>query len=81
MFKIETEDKGGARITLLERVWLTREGKIVPNGHPDAATLYCAPGKSVLRADYEARMPPEPEPEPKAKPSKAKPRASNKAKG
>ena len=54
-FKINKSGGGGVRVTLDERVWLTRDGDLVGEGHPRAAILYCAAGRSVLRADYEAR--------------------------
>lgn len=68
-FKVLSKSEG-ARVVLGERVWLTRDGKLVEDGHPDAASLYCAPGHSVLRADYEALL--------EASEPKAKPKADNK---
>ena len=77
MFKIVKTETPGNRVTLDERAWLTRDGRLVKDGDPDAAVLYCAPGHSVSRADYEARMP-----KAKAAPkNKAKRAPANKGKG
>jgi hypothetical protein len=41
-----------ARYTSKERYWLTREGdRVVKDGHPDAASLYVAPGHEVDEDD------------------------------
>lgn len=54
-FKIKAENQGrlSSRIVLNERVWLTRDGDLVKDGDPRAASLYCAPGHSVLREEFE----------------------------
>ena len=79
--KIQKLDKGGpSMIVLAERHWLTRDGRLVEDGHPDAATLYCALGHSVPRAEYEAlakASKPKPEPNTEPKP-KSKPAPKNK---
>ncbi len=73
--KIQKFDKGGpSMIVLAERHWLTRDGRLVEDGHPEAARLYCAPGHSVQRAEYEAlvkasKPAAKKEPEPKSKPA------------
>ncbi len=54
-FKISKSDDRGVRVTLDERVWLTRDGDLVKEGDERAASLYCAAGRSVLRDDYEER--------------------------
>ncbi len=70
--KIQKFDKGGpSMIVLIERHFLTRDGRLVEAGHPDAATLYCAPGHSVPRAEYEAlakASKPKPDPKTELKP-------------
>ena len=43
------------RVLIADRLWETRDGKrLVPDGHPDAALLFCAPGHEVAQADFEA---------------------------
>ncbi len=54
-FKIRKTETEGVRVTLEERVWLTRDGDLVAEGDSRAAVLYCAAGRSVLRDDYEER--------------------------
>ncbi len=45
---------GGNKVKLDRRLWLTREGDLVEDGHPEAATLYGSPGKEVRRSVFEA---------------------------
>lgn len=41
-------------IVVNERLWLTRDGaRLVPDGHPDAALLFCTPGRPVDKAEFE----------------------------
>ena len=68
--EIQSENKG-ARVILNERVFVTKDGGLVKAGDPAAVALYCAPGHSVSRADYESRMPPK---------AKAKAKAATKGK-
>ncbi len=38
-----------------QRLWKTKDGKrLVPDGHPDAAFLFCIPGRKVDAAEFEA---------------------------
>lgn len=41
------------RITVNERLYRTRDGRLVLEGHPDAAFLFCAPGTEVDAAEFE----------------------------
>ncbi len=38
---------GGKVWTADRRLWLTPDGKVVEDGHPDARTLLCAPGQTI----------------------------------
>ena len=38
---------GGKVWTADRRLWLTVDGKVVEDGHPDARTLLCAPGQTI----------------------------------
>lgn len=97
MFKIENTETPGNRVTLDERVWLARDGYLVKDGDPRAAVLYCAPGHSVPREEFERlsaiAVPnmsdrefgrPEVATQPKSKPKpkdKARDKPANKGKG
>ena len=50
----ENKEAGGARVKLDRRVYQTAAGKLVEEGHPEAATLYASAGKEVSKADFEA---------------------------
>lgn len=50
----DNKEAGGARVKLDRRVYLTAAGKLVEEGHPEAATLYGSVGKQVSKADFEA---------------------------
>ena len=51
----ENKEAGGKRVKLDRRCYLTAAGKVVEEGHPEAATLYASEGKEVSRADFAAR--------------------------
>lgn len=39
-------------VTATQRLWLTADGdRLVPDGHRDAAVLYCTPGKRITVVD------------------------------
>lgn len=43
------------QIVASERLWRTKDGtRLVPDGHADAAILFCAPGQPVDKAEFEA---------------------------
>jgi hypothetical protein len=86
----ENKEAGGARVKLDRRLCLTAAGKLVEDGHAEAATLYASAGKEVPRAEFEAlggvveaaprvEAKPEPKAEPKPKP-KAKRKTTKKGK-
>ena len=50
----ENKEAGGVRVKLDRRVYKTNAGKLVEEGHPEAATLYGSVGKDVPRAEFEA---------------------------
>lgn len=68
----------GARCTPGARLWLTRDrSRLVPDGHEDAAALYCSEFASVQTAEFEQLIEASPdvelvldEPEPAPKASK-----------
>jgi len=44
-----------ARVKPGKRLWLNKaKDALVPDGHKDAATLYCSENKEVLRDEYES---------------------------
>lgn len=48
------EDTPEQRVTVGERLYRTTDGtRLVPEGHPDGAALYCAPGDEISRAEFE----------------------------
>lgn len=62
ILKIETEDKSMAgeskRFKPGKRLYLNAAGdKLVKEGHPEAASLWCSEYHTVLRADYDQLMP------------------------
>lgn len=51
-----TRDDNPAMVEATEKLWLTAEGpdqRLVPDGHPDAAFLFCVPGDLVLASEAE----------------------------
>jgi hypothetical protein len=51
--EIETDDEGGAVVTATERLCLTEDERLVPEGDPDARWLFCVPGQEIPRAEAE----------------------------
>ena len=48
------QDANGSRVIVDRRLWLDADGHAVEDGDPAAATLFCSPGKPMLRAVLEA---------------------------
>lgn len=70
MMKIEPQNKGGggARVTPGKRLYLTKDrSRLVEQGDPDAAVLYCSEFSKVPADEFAALMP---KPKPAAKPKK-----------
>lgn len=74
---IQTVDESQVSVVVNERLWLTAErDRLVPDGDPDAAFLFCTAGARVARADalrlgliaesdpVTVQAPPEPDQEP-----------------
>ena len=51
----ENKEASKSRVKLDRRIYTTGAGKLVEEGHADAAVLYGSAGKEVGRADFEAR--------------------------
>lgn len=45
---------GGPTVEATERLYRTEDDRLVPEGHPDARWLFCAPGQPVSKAALEA---------------------------
>ena len=72
--EINTEESHpSGRVAATERLYRTEDGRLVPEGHPDARWLFCVPGQMVAAADLAGQepadagaeiTPEEPQPEP-----------------
>ena len=77
----ENKEATGAKVKVDRRLCLDGKGKIVEADDRAAVALYASAGKSVSKADFEARggelavAKPEPEPETKAAPEVTEPKA------
>lgn len=73
-----TDQEDGQMHTVTDRLYKTADGKVVEDGHPDAAFLYATPGDEIpleqARADGLIKQAPQPA-DKQARP------ARNKAKG
>ncbi len=49
-----SEQAPAPKVRVDARLWATADGKrLVPDGHPEAAVLFCAAGREVAKADFE----------------------------
>ena len=48
------EQAPSPKVTVSERLWRTEDGRLVGDGHPDAAFLFCSPGREVSKAEFES---------------------------
>ena len=52
--RLEPNGANGATVTATQRLWVSRDGEsLVPDGDPNAASLFCVPGKRIAKAEAE----------------------------
>jgi hypothetical protein len=48
------EDAPSPKVRIDERLWQTADReRLVPDGHPDAAFLFCAPGQEISKVEFD----------------------------